>query len=84
MTQKGRPKKTRDELEPIILLINDREEQAYSHSDASVYLGISSTALNNLIKEGRIRRYERGFGRETYMLKRDLDDLLRARPVEDS
>jgi transposase len=77
----------RNELESTKLIVEGKEEAAFSIKDSAQYLGISYTALQNLLSkhedEGRpIKRYSKGFGRQRYLLKKDLDDLQRGRVVE--
>jgi hypothetical protein len=73
-----------EELKPDKIKVGDTEQEAFNIRNSAQYLGISQTALQNrldrLEKEHKpIKRYTKGFGRQKYILKRDLDALNEAR-----
>jgi hypothetical protein len=59
------------------------QEPGYSIADARIYLGVSESAVLKILRRHNITRYKRGIGPEKYVLKKDLDKLLEAHPVED-
>lgn len=75
--------KNRSLPEPTMLNLGEgKQEPAYAMKDAVTYLGVTAAALQRILgRRPEIKRYQM-IGRERYLLVRDLDELLRARPVE--
>ncbi len=57
--------------------IKSEIEHSYSpnltRKEASLYLGLCLTTIDNYVKEGRLKKYKAG--RKTYFKKSDLDNL---------
>ncbi len=58
-------------------------EMYYSTEEACDYLGISRDTLNRMTKDGRLRKYRRGFARTVYYRQSEMDALKAIRPVDD-
>lgn len=70
-----------EDIEQIMLPVEGSEEPAYSMTNSARYLGVSGSALAGILRKNpHIIKHNRGFGQEKFLLKKDLDDLLRGRP----
>lgn len=77
-------KRTIKDIEWVTLRMPDgSQEEACSVADARVYLGVSEPGLTKILHREQVTRYERGFGSKKFILKKDLDKLLEARPATD-
>lgn len=88
LDEKEPPKRREDLIPELLLMDNGEEVEGFPMSDAAVYLGIKRAGLNLLLKrlekDGRpVRQYAKAYGGiSRYLLKRDLDELRRIKPVE--
>jgi hypothetical protein len=73
--KRGRP-------EPIQILVEGNPTDAFIKGDAARYLGVTPAALQRILERTKIQKWKLGFGSEVYILKRDLDVLLQARPAD--
>ena len=86
MRMTGKPK----EVRPVTLMIDDRQVEAFSMSDAAVYMHHTETTLRSILERQKklkqpIKQYTHNYGRSRarYLLKSDLDRLMAAKPVEE-
>jgi excisionase family DNA binding protein len=63
----------------MIMPIEINGEQFLNTSEAMSYLGVSRTTLDDLVKDGRLKRYKQGIRRVNYFKQLDLDRLLEMR-----
>lgn len=59
------------------------QETACTAGEAAVYLDVSPAAFTSIRQKNHLTLYELGYGSIKYVLKKDLDDLKRARPAKD-
>lgn len=81
--------KKREDLKPVYVLLESGEEvEAYTVGDAAIYMGLERVSfaqmLERLKKQGRgVQTYQMSYGGiNRYILRRDLDELRRVKPIK--
>lgn len=83
-TRKDKGKKqTIEDIQWKELDMPDGTETACTAREAATYLDVTPSAFTAIRQKNHLVLYELGYGSIKYVLKKDLDELRRARPAKD-
>ncbi len=84
-TRKDKDKKqTIEDIKWVQLDMPDgTQETACTAKEAAIYLDVTPSAFTAIRQKNKFVLYELGYGSVKYVLKKDLDELKRARPAKD-